>query len=177
VTIATPTIAVPARRREVSWEDPLVGAAVALELTGLDFLRGIAEGRLAPPPVAVLLGMSLVEVAEGSATFKLDVGEHLYNPIGAVHGGILCTLLDSAMGCAVHTVLPLGRAYTSLEVKVNFVKALTVNTASVLAKGQVISSGRRVATASGQVVGTDGTLYAHATTTCLIFEPPTANSA
>ncbi|MGA2209557.1 MAG: PaaI family thioesterase [Acidimicrobiales bacterium] len=167
----------PERSRHVTWEDPLGGATAALELTGLDFLRGIAAGRVPPPPVAVLLGMSLLEVEPGTVTFQLDVGEHLYNPIGSVHGGILCTLLDSAMGCAVHTTLPLGRAYTSLEVKVNFVKALTVDTASVLAKGQVITSGRRIATASGQVVGTDGTLYSHATTTCLIFEPPTSSSA
>ena len=167
----------PERSRHVTWEDPLGGATAALELTGLDFLRGIAAGRVPPPPVAVLLGMSLLEVEPGTVTFQLDVGEHLYNPIGSVHGGILCTLLDSAMGCAVHTTLPLGRAYTSLEVKVNFVKALTVDTASVLAKGQVITSGRRIATASGQVVGTDGTLYSHATTTCLTFEPPTSSSA
>jgi uncharacterized protein (TIGR00369 family) len=160
------------RRREVSWEDPLVGAALALDLSGLDYLRAIAEGRLPPPPIAVLLGMGVVDVQPGRVTFSLEVGEHLYNPIGSVHGGVFCTLLDSAMGCAVHSTLGRGQAYTTLELKVNLVKALTVDTPSVVAAGQVVSAGRRVVTASGQINGPDGTLYAHATTTCLVFEPP-----
>jgi uncharacterized protein (TIGR00369 family) len=158
------------RRREVTWDDPGVGAALALELTGLDYLRGIAEGRIPAPPIAALLGLGIVAVEPGRVTFSLDVGEHLYNPIGSVHGGVFCTLLDSAMACAVHSTLSLGRAYTTLELKVNLVKALTVETPRVVATGQVISSGRRVATASGQITGPDGTLYAHATTTCLIVD-------
>jgi uncharacterized protein (TIGR00369 family) len=159
------------RRRAVSWEDPLVGAALALDLSGLDYLRAIAAGRIPPPPVAVLLGMGVVDVQLGRVTFSLEVGEHLYNPIGSVHGGVFCTLLDSAMGCAVHSALDRGQAYTTLELKVNLVKPLTVDTPSVVATGQVISTGRRVATASGQINGPDGTLYAHATTTCLVFAP------
>jgi uncharacterized protein (TIGR00369 family) len=159
------------RRREVTWEDPMVGAALALDLSGLDYLRAIADGRIAPPPIAVLLGMGIVDVQPGRVTFSLEVGEHLYNPIGSVHGGIFCTLLDSAMGCAAHSTLDRGQAYTTLELKVNLVKALTLSTPSVVATGQVISSGRRVITASGQIAGPDGTLYAHATTTCLVFEP------
>ena len=159
------------RHREVSWEDPKVGAALALDMSGLDYLRAIADGRIAPPPIAVLLGMGVADVEPGRVTFSLEVGEHLYNPIGSVHGGIFCTLLDSAMGCAVHSTLGRGQAYTTLELKVNLVKALTVTTPSVVATGQVISTGRRVATASGQITGPDGTLYAHATTTCLVFEP------
>ena len=161
----------PVRRREVTWQDPLVSAALARDLSGLDYLLGIAEGRFPPPPIAALLGMSILSVAPGQVTFGLDVGEHLYNPIGSVHGGVFCTLLDSAMGCSVHASLDRGQAYTTLELKVNIVKALTLNTPSVTATGQVISAGRRVATASGQITGPDGTLYAHATTTCLVFEP------
>jgi len=160
-----------ARRRDVTWEDPLVGAALARDLSGLDYLLGIAEGRIPPAPIAALLGMSIVQVEPGQVTFGLDVGEHLYNPIGSVHGGVFCTLLDSAMGCAVHSSLDRGQAYTTLELKVNIVKALTLNTPSVAATGQVISGGRRVVTASGQITGPDGTLYAHAATTCLVFEP------
>ena len=159
------------RRRDVTWEDPLVGAALALDLSGLDYLRGIAEGRIPVPPIAALLGLSIAHVEPGQVTFTLDIGEHLYNPIGSVHGGVFCTLLDSAMGCAVHANLNRGQAYTTLELKVNFVKPLTLDTPSVVASGQVISLGKRVATASGQITGPDGTLYAHATTTCLIFEP------
>jgi uncharacterized protein (TIGR00369 family) len=161
----------PARHRDVTWQDPLVGAALARDLSGLDYLLGIAEGRIPPAPIAVLLGMSIVAVEPGQVTFGLDVGEHLYNPIGSVHGGVFCTLLDSAMGCAVHSSLDRGQAYATLELKVNMVKALTLNTPSVAATGQVISAGRRVVTASGQITGPDGALYAHATTTCLVFEP------
>ena len=150
----------------------MVGAALALDLSGLDYLRAIAEERIPPPPIAALLGMAIVDVQPGRVTFSLEVGEHLYNPIGSVHGGVFCTLLDSAMGCAVHSTLDRGQAYTTLELKVNLVRALTVGTASVMATGQVISTGRRVATASGQITGPDGTLYAHATTTCLVFPSP-----
>jgi uncharacterized protein (TIGR00369 family) len=158
------------RRREVTWQDPLVGAALALEMSGLDYLRAVADGTIARPPVAALIGMGIERIDPGRATFGLDVGEHLYNPIGSVHGGIFATLLDSAMGCAVHSTLPAGRAYTTLELKVNLVKALTVDTPKVTAEGEVISAGRRVATASGRLVGPNGTLFAHATTTCLIFD-------
>ncbi|MGD0607367.1 MAG: PaaI family thioesterase [Streptosporangiaceae bacterium] len=165
---ATPAQA-QVRHREVSWEDPLVSAAQALDLSGLDFLRGIMAGRIPPPPIAVLFGMSILAVEPGLATFRLDVGEHLYNLIGSVHGGVFCTLLDSAMGCAVHASLDRGQAYTTIELKVNIVKALTLTTPSVVATGQVVSAGRRVITASGQITGPDGTLYAHATTTCLVL--------
>ncbi len=158
------------RRREVTWQDPLVGAALALEMSGLDYLRAVADGTIARPPVAALLGMGIERIDPGRVTFGLDVGEHLYNPIGSVHGGIFATLLDSAMGCAVHSTLPAGQAYTTLELKVNLVKALTVDTPKVTAEGEVISAGRRVATASGRLVAPDGTLFAHATTTCLLFD-------
>jgi uncharacterized protein (TIGR00369 family) len=158
------------RCREVTWEDPLVGAALAREMSGLDYLRALADGHIPRPPVAALLGMGIDHVDPGEVTFTLDVGEHLYNPIGSVHGGIFATLLDSAMGCAVHSTLPAGQAYTTLELKVNFVKALTLDTPKVTAMGEVISAGRRVATASGRLLGPHGTLFAHATTTCLIFD-------
>ena len=158
------------RHREVTWEDPMVSAALALDLSGLDYLRAIAGGGISPPPIAVLLGMGIVDVQPGRVAFSLEVGEHLYNPIGSVHGGVFCVLLDSAMGCAAHSTLDRGQAYATLELKANLVKALTMNTPSVVATGQVISSGRRVITASGQITGPDGTLYAHGTTTCLVVE-------
>ncbi len=159
------------RHREVTWEDPLASAALASDLSGVDFLRGIIAGHIPPAPIAVLVGMTILQADPGQVTFGLDVGEHLYNPIGSVHGGVFCTLLDSAMGCAVHSSLGRGQAYTTLELKVNIVKALTVKTPGVVATGQVISEGRRVITASGQITGPDGTLYAHGTTTCLVLEP------
>ncbi len=166
-TSAGPTV----RHRDVTWEDPLIGAALVAGLSGLEFIRGIAEGRIPRPPIAALLGMSIVRVEPGEVAFALDIGDHLYNPIGSVHGGVFCTLLDSAMGCAVHASLDRGQAYTTLELKVNIVKALTVRTPGVVATRQVVSAGRRVITASGQITGPDGTLYAHATTTCLVLEP------
>jgi uncharacterized protein (TIGR00369 family) len=176
MTAATASTATPgdaaARRRETTWEDPMVGAAQAMQMSGLDFLRALAAGAIARPPIAALLGMGIDEVEPGRVTFSLEIGEHLYNPIGSVHGGVFCTLLDSAMGCSVHTTLALGQAYTTLELKVNLVKGLTIRTPTVVAHGEVISSGRRVATASGRILGPDGTLYAHATTTCLVFEVP-----
>jgi uncharacterized protein (TIGR00369 family) len=171
LTVPTASDTARDRSRIVTWEDPTIGARLAHELSGLDYVRAIAEGRIPAPPIAALLGMGLGEIEPGRVTFTLEIGEHLYNPIGSVHGGVYCALLDSAMGCAVHTTLPRGQAYTTLELKVNIVKALTLHTRSVIAEGEVISAGRRVATASGRIVGQDGTLYAHATTTCLIFEP------
>jgi uncharacterized protein (TIGR00369 family) len=174
MTQAPESAAAQVRHREITWEDPLVGAALARDLSGLDYLRAIAEGRIAAAPIAVLLGMSILAVEPGHVVFGLDVGEHLYNPIGSVHGGVFCTLLDSAMGCAVHASLDRGQAYTTLELKVNLVKALTTKTPSVVATGQVVSAGRRVITASGQITGPDGTLYAHATTTCLVLDPRSA---
>jgi uncharacterized protein (TIGR00369 family) len=137
--------AAPERRRDITWDDPSVGAALALKLSGLDFLRAIADGRIPPPPIASLLGMNIARIEPGRVSFTLDIGEHLYNPIGSVHGGVCCTLLDSAMGCAVHTTLPVGLAYTTLELTVNLVRALTTRTPKVVAEGEVITSGRRVA--------------------------------
>ncbi len=171
MTGAATSVGPTVRHRDVTWEDPLIGAALAAGLSGLEFIRGIAEGRIPRPPIAALLGMSIVRVEPGEVAFALDIGDHLYNPIGSVHGGVFCTLLDSAMGCAVHASLDRGQAYTTLELKVNIVKALTVKTPGVVATGQVVSAGRRVITASGEITGPDGTLYAHATTTCLVLEP------
>ncbi len=167
--------AVSDRRRVVTWEDPLAGAALSTQLSGLEYLQSIVDGRVPPPPVAVLLGMEIVEVAYGRAVFSIAVGEYLYNPIGSVHGGIFCTLLDSSMACAVHSTLPAGKTYTTLELKVNLVKPLRIGTPEVRSEGKVLSSGRRVATASGQILGLDGALYAHATTTCLLFDLPPVN--
>lgn len=160
------------RHRLVAWDDPVGGAALSMKLSGLEFLQRIVDGQVPPPPVAHLLGMWLVEVNRGQAVFTLDVGEYLYNPMGSVHGGIFCTLLDSAMGCAVHSTLPQGKGYTTLELKVNLVKALNMGTPAVRCEGKVLSAGRRVATATAQILGPDGTLFAHATTTCLIFDFP-----
>jgi uncharacterized protein (TIGR00369 family) len=158
-----------ARTRTISWEDPMAGAALAPTMSGLEYLRAMLRGELAPPPILPLLGMEFIEVEEGRAVFALEPDEYHYNPIGTVHGGVACTLFDSAMGCAVHSTLPASTRYTTLELKVNFLRPLSRETGRVLCEGKTIHVGGRVATAEARLVDTAGQLYGHATTTCMIF--------
>jgi uncharacterized protein (TIGR00369 family) len=138
--------------------------------SGLQVFQAMLAGELPGAPITTTLQFSLVEAGPGHAEFQGRPAFEHYNPLGGVHGGWMATLLDSCVGCAVHTLLPPGKAYTTLELKVNFVKGLTDRVPLVRAIGDVIHSGSRVATAEGKLVGPDGTLYAHATTTCLIFD-------
>ena len=138
-------------------------------LSGLEFMRGILEGRFPPPPIAAALKFELVEVESGHAVFEGTPDFGFYNPIGSVHGGYAATLLDSCMGCAVHSSLPAGQGYTTLEFKINYVRAMTGDTGRVRAVGRVIHPGKRAATAEGNLYDTGGKLLAHATTTCLVF--------
>ncbi len=157
------------RTLTVSWDDPLAAAAEGARLSGLDYLQAVARGEIPPPPIAALMGMRPVEVTEGRVVFESEPGEQHYNPIGVVHGGLALTLLDSAMGCAVHTTLPAGAGYTTLEVKVNFVRPVHAGAGRVIAEGTVVHRGGRVATAEGRIRReADGKLVAHGTTTCLI---------
>jgi len=157
------------RTLTVDWEDPRVLVEAARGLSGLEFLQRIVAGELPPPPIAALLKFELAELSEGHAVFAVEPAEYHYNPIGVVHGGLAATLLDSAMGCAVHSALPAGAGYTSLEIKVNFVRPLTAETGRVRCEAKLIHLGGRTATAEGRVVDEAGKLYAHGTTTCLIF--------
>ncbi len=158
-----------AHRRSYVWADPSVTAAAVATTNGLDILRGILNGTLPRPPVLDTLGIDPVEVEEGRIVFELVPREWHYNPIGSVHGGVISTLVDSALGCAVHSRLPAGVGYTSLEIKVNFVRAVTVETGVIRCEGTVLSLGRRAATAEARVTSAAGKLLAHATTTCMIF--------
>jgi uncharacterized protein (TIGR00369 family) len=156
----------------VSAEDvigPVELAARGRELAGLDYVRAIFAGELPPPPIAELIGFRGVEAESGRAVFEIVPGERHYNPIGSVHGGVALTLLDSAMGCAVHTLLEAGVGYTTLEVKANFVRPITAETGIVRCEGTIVHGGSRVATAEGRVTDAAGRLLAHGTTTCLIF--------
>lgn len=137
---------------------------------GLELMRAIMEGRLPAPPIAHSLDFLLVEVDEGRAVFQGTPKFDFYNPIGSIHGGWIATLLDSCVGCAVHSALPVGRGYTTLELKVNYVRALTHGSGPVRAEGRVIHLGGRVATADGRLVDPAGRLYAHCSTTCLVME-------
>jgi uncharacterized protein (TIGR00369 family) len=157
------------RTRTITWEDPLPAVERAREMSGLEYLRAIQDGRIPAPPIAALVDMRLAEVGEGRAVFELKAAEFHYNPIGSVHGGIAATLLDSAMGCAVNTVLPRGASYTTLELKVNYLRPMTRDTGLVRAEGSVVHMGGRVAVAEGRLVDAAGKLYAHATTTCLVM--------
>jgi uncharacterized protein (TIGR00369 family) len=138
-------------------------------MTGLQLLEGIRAGTIPPPGFAVLLDLTLEHVEEGSVTFAMTPGEAHLNPLGTVHGGLLATMLDSAMGCAVQSVLPAGRSYTTVQLDVKYVRAPPLGRGRILAEGSVVHAGRRTATAEGRVLDSDGRLCAHATTTCLIL--------
>ena len=138
--------------------------------TGLEMMEAMLRAEIPYAAIAKTLNFQIIEVSPGRAVFQgKPLPEHL-NPLGTIHGGWFATLLDSALGCAVHTMMPAGRAYTTAELGVNLVKALTPKVERVRAEGKVIHCGRQLATAEARLVGPDGTLYAHATTTCLVFE-------
>jgi len=143
--------------------------------TGMEVFEAIFAGDLPPPPIGDALDIVAIHIEPGIAVFQGRPSRKHYNPLGTVHGGWFATLLDSAVGCAVHTTLPAGRGYTTLELKVNMVRPLNDRVPMVRAEGKVIHVGHRVATAEGRIVGPDGKLYAHATTTCLIFDHPVAS--
>jgi uncharacterized protein (TIGR00369 family) len=162
----------PERTRTVTWDDPLISAHAAPTMGGLEYLQAMARGELPPPPIMRLLNIGFQSAEAGRVVFSVEPAEYHYNPIGMVHGGLAATLCDSAMGCAIHSTLPVGVGYTTLELKINFVRPLTATTGLVLCEGKVINVGGRVATAEARVMDRTGKLYAHATTTCLIMRPP-----
>lgn len=140
--------------------------------TGLEIMQSLLRGELPAPPITDTLDFTLIEVDYGRAIFQGRPLERHYNPLGTVHGGWFATLLDSAVGCAVHTAMPAGKSYTTLELKVNMLRALTKKVELVRAEGRTIHVGGQVATAEGRLVDAAGKLYAHATTTCLVFDLP-----
>ena len=135
-------------------------------------MRGLRDGIVPSPPFAALIGLSLTEVDAGRIVMRLTPAEYHYNPIGTMQGGILATLLDAAMGCAVHSTLPKGQAFTSLEIKVNYLRAVTNGSGELAAQGKLVHGGRRSAVAEGTVVDAKGRLCATASTTCLVFDLP-----
>jgi uncharacterized protein (TIGR00369 family) len=157
------------RSLTVTWDDPIAAFAAGRNLRGLDYMSEMIAGRIAPPPIMKLMGFRLAQVGEGLAVFECEPGEQHYNPIGVVHGGLAMTLLDSAMGCCVHTRLPANTGYTTLEVKANLVRAITAKTGTIRATGRVIHFGGKTATAEARLEDAAGKLYAHGTTTCIIL--------
>ena len=143
-------------------------------LSGLETLHAMLRGELPYPPIAKTLDFTLVEVEPGRAVFQGTPGPAHLNPMGTIHGGWYATLLDSALGCAVHTMMPAGRGYTTAELSVNLVRGVNGKAPRVRAEGKVIHCGRQLATAEARLYGPDGTLYAHGTTTCLVFDLPSS---
>ncbi|MHA4949733.1 PaaI family thioesterase [Micromonospora sp. SD19] len=162
----------PARSRTFTWADPSVNAAQVGQRSGLDMLRAMIAGELAAPPVMHLLDMSRMEADEGRVVVELTPQEFHYNPLGSVHGGVLSTLLDTAAACAVHTTLPAGVGYTSLDLNVKFLRPVTVASGTLRCEGTVLQRGRRTALAEARITDAAGRLTAHATSTCLILPLP-----
>ena len=156
------------RERTITWEDPANLWDEASGLSGVERLQMVVDGKLPGPPMARLMDIRIVEVANGRAVFAGTPAEFHYNPIGVVHGGYAATILDSAMGCAVHSTLKAGDVYTTLELKMNFLRPLTTATGPLRAVATVINAGRTTALAEGRLEDAGGKLYAHASSTCLI---------
>jgi uncharacterized protein (TIGR00369 family) len=164
------------RQRQRANAQPTMGGIAMPEqligLSGLEMLQAMVAGKLPAPPMAHTMDYLLIEVAQGRAVFQGEPLRHHYNPMGTVHGGWFATLLDSALGCAVHSTMQPGETYTTLEIKLNLVKALKAEAPlRVRAIGQVRHRGRKTATAEADLLGPDGSLYAHASTTCLVMPP------
>ena len=157
------------RTRTYTWQDPMSSAQAVPTMRGLDFLRAIGEGKLPIPPIMETLAIRGFSAEEGKVIFECEPAEFHYNPIGVVHGGLAATLLDSAMACAVQTMLAAGVGYTTVEMKINFVRPMTMASGIVRAEGKVIQVGQTLATAEGRITDTRGKLCAFATETCLIL--------
>lgn len=158
------------RERTHTWTDPADTAAAGRDVDGLTFLRGLAAGTVPPAPIATTLGFTLLEVESGRVVFGFEPAEHHHNPIGSVHGGVFATLLDSAAGCAVHSALPAGTGYTSLDLSVKFLRGLSAGSGPVR-EGRVVHLGGRTALAEAHLRDADGRLCAHATSSFLVLRP------
>jgi uncharacterized protein (TIGR00369 family) len=157
------------REKTITWHDPLATAELSRTLSGLEFLTGIAEGRFPGPPIGSHFGLRWLSVEHGDVVMAATPDESLYNPIGMVHGGVAATMLDSAVGCAVHSTLPAGTGFSSIELKVNYLRAIHAGQGEIRAHGWVVKSGSRVAFAEGDIRDENGRLLATASSTCLIM--------
>lgn len=156
--------------RVVSWSDPFATQATAASMSGLAYFRAVAAGQVPQPPISDLMRMSVVEVQNGRIAFLCTPDASMYNPLGLVHGGVVCTLLDTVTGCAMHTTLPQGVGYTSVEIKVNYLRPVTAASGPLTAVGTVVKAGSRIGFAEGKVTDADGRLVATATATLLVIE-------
>jgi uncharacterized protein (TIGR00369 family) len=160
------------RSRTFTWTDPAETAARVGSSSGLEMLQAMRDGLIPAPPILQLVGATGFEAEEGKVTVYMPAAEFHYNPLGSVHGGVIATLLDTAAGCTVHSTLPAGVGYTSLDLMTRFIKPVTVNSGVLRCEGAIISRGRRTAVAESRLYDERDKLLAHATSTCLIFELP-----
>jgi uncharacterized protein (TIGR00369 family) len=157
------------RKRVVTWEDPLIGAEKAKTMSGLEYIRALIDGSIPPPPIVGLMKMQAVSAEVGTVVFTCEPDESMYNPIGMVHGGLVCTLLDSVLGCATQTTLPLGQSYTSLDITVSYLRPVLATSGTLTAVGRVVKPGSRACFAEATVHDASGKLVATATSTLLVF--------
>lgn len=156
--------------RMVTWRDPVATQGAAASMSGLSYWQAVADGRLPPPPMAELLRTRIEEVRNGRVEFSCTPDASMYNPLGVVHGGAVCTLLDTAAACAMHTTLPEGVGFTSVEIKVNYLRAVTMASGTLTAVGTVVKAGSRIGFAEAEVTDASRKLVATATSTLLVFE-------
>ena len=154
----------------ITWHDPMITAAAVPGMTGLEFLRAIRDGKLPPAPIAVLLGFRPVEVEEGMVVFEGAPDESVYNPIGVVHGGLVCTMADTVAACAVHSTLPAGLTYTSIDLNVSYTRPVTKDSGTLRAIGTIVKPGRRVAFSKAEILDSRDKAVATATSSCLIMQ-------
>ena len=159
----------PVRTRTFGWTDPAAHASQLGRRTGLEILQAMSAGELPPPPIMQLIDIAGFSAVEGSVTVLLDPQEFHYNPLGTVHGGVISTLLDTAAGCSVHSTLPAGVSYTSIDLSVKFLRPVTLASGRLTCTGSVLQRGRRTALAEARLTDAQGRLTAHATSSCMIF--------
>jgi uncharacterized protein (TIGR00369 family) len=157
------------RSRTFTWSDPLLHADLLGRHSGLELLRAMSAGELPGPPIMATLGIDAIEAAEGRVTVLMTAREYHYNPLGTVHGGVLATVLDTAAACAVHSTLPAGMGYTSLDLTTKFLRPVNVGSGQLRCEGTVLSAGRRTALAEARLTDEQGRLVAYATSSCLLF--------
>lgn len=160
----------PQRSRTVAWRDPGPSVARGLAMAGIDYLKAMIAGEFPPPPMAALMQFELVDAEPGRVVFSCQPDESMVNPNGGVHGGLVCTLLDSVAGLAMHSTLPIGKGYTSIEIKVNYLKPVRLSAGPLTATGTVVKAGSRVGFTEGVVTDASGALMATATSTLLVFD-------
>jgi uncharacterized protein (TIGR00369 family) len=163
------------RSKVVTWHDPTTTTAKGLSMPGIDYLRAMADGTMPPPPISGLMSFTMVSADPGRVVFTCEPDESAYNPIGAIHGGLVCTLLDSVAGCALHSVLPQGKGYTSIEIKVSYLKGVRTSSGPLTATGTVIKAGSRVGFTEGVVTDATGAIVATASSTLLVFDLQTSD--